>query len=153
MPERVETGLLGAKLSRDPSGFAKIDRILEGANWSQSLISPLTVSGIGAKDGDLILAVNGDPVNKVNDIYELLAGKAGKLVELTINSKPDFNGSRKVIVKPIASESALYYYNWVQNNTRKVSEATSGRVGYIHIPDMQVAGLNQFVEHFYPQTM
>ncbi len=43
MPERIETGLLGARLSRDPSGYAKIDRILEGANWSQSLISPLTV--------------------------------------------------------------------------------------------------------------
>jgi len=151
MPERIETGLLGARLSRDPSGYAKIDRILEGANWSQSLISPLTVAGVDARDGDLILAVNGEPVNKVNDIYELLVGKAGKLVELTINSKPDFTGSRKVIVKPIASESALYYYNWVQDNTRKVSEATNGRVGYIHIPDMQREGLNQFVEHFYPQ--
>jgi len=151
MPERIETGLLGARLSRDPSGYARIDRILEGANWSQSLVSPLTVAGVDVRNGDFILEVNGMPVNKVNDIYELLVDKAGKLVELTINSKPDFTGSRKVIVKPIASESELYYYNWVQNNTRKVSEATKGRVGYIHIPDMQVRGLNQFVEHFYPQ--
>jgi tricorn protease len=151
MPVRTETGLLGAKLSMDPSGYARIDKILEGANWSQTLVSPLTVSGVDARNGDLILAVNGESVNKVNDIYELLVGKAGKLIELTVNSKPDFAGSRKVIVKPIASETALYYYNWVQNNTRKVEEATNGRVGYIHIPDMQIAGLNQFVEHFYPQ--
>jgi len=151
MPERIETGLLGAKLSKDPSGYARIDRILEGANWSPSLVSPLTVAGINAKNGDFILEVNGVAVNKVNDIYELLVGKAGKLVELTISPKPDLAGSRKVIVKPIASESELYYYNWVQNNTRKVSEATNGRVGYIHIPDMQARGLNQFVEHFYPQ--
>lgn len=151
MPERIQTGLLGAELSRDPSGFARIDRILEGANWNQSLVSPLKEIGVDAKKGDFILAVNGEPVNKVNDIYELLVGKAGKLAELTINSKPDFNASRKVIVKPISSESGLYYYNWVQENTRKVSEATNGRVGYIHIPDMGVPGLNQFVEHFYPQ--
>jgi tricorn protease len=151
MPERIPTGLLGAKLSRDPSGFVKIDRILAGANWNQDLISPLEELGINAKEGDFIIAVNGTPVNKVSDIYELLVGQAGKLVELTINSKPESNGSRKVIVKPIASESALYYYNWVQENTRKVSEATNGRVGYIHIPDMGLPGLNQFVEHYYPQ--
>jgi tricorn protease len=151
MPARIQTGLLGAELSRDPSGFARIDKILDGANWNPSLVSPLKEIGVDVKVGDFIIAVNGAPVNKVNDIYELLVGQAGKLVELTINSKPEVNGSRKVVVKPIASESALYYYNWVQNNTRKVSAATNGRVGYIHIPDMGVPGLNQFVEHYYPQ--
>lgn len=151
VPERIQTGLLGTKLSRDASGFARIDKILEGANWNEELVSPLTETGVNAREGDLILAVNGKSVNEVNDIYELLVGKAGKLVELTINSKPDFVGSRKVIIEPISSESALYYNDWVQNNTRKVSEATNGRVGYLHIPDMQVRGLNQFAEHYYPQ--
>ena len=151
MPERIQTGLLGAKLSRDPSGFFKIDRILDGANWNQALVSPLKEIGVTANIGDFIIAINGTPVNKVDDIYELLVGQAGKLVEITINSKPEITGSHKAVVKPIASESALYYYNWVQNNTRKVSEATNGRVGYIHIPDMGVPGLNQFIEHYYPQ--
>jgi tricorn protease len=151
MPERIQTGLLGAKLSRDPSGFAKIDKILDGASWKASLVSPLKEIGVNANSGDFIIAVNGTLVNKVNDIYELLVGQAGKLVELTINTKPEINGSRKVVVKPIASESDLYYFNWVQNNTRKVSEATNGRVGYIHIPDMSAPGLNQFIEHYYPQ--
>jgi tricorn protease len=32
-----------------------------------------------------------------------------------------------------------------------VDEATDGKVGYIHIPDMGVAGLNEFVKHYYPQ--
>jgi tricorn protease len=151
LPERISTGLLGAGLSRDQSGYVKIDRILEGANWNEDLISPLEEIGINVREGDFIIAVNGTAVNKVNDIYELLVGQAGKLVELTVNSRPEAAGSRKVIVKPVASESALYYYNWVQKNTRKVSEATNGRVGYIHIPDMGIAGLNQFVEHYYPQ--
>ena len=34
---------------------------------------------------------------------------------------------------------------------RKVNEATNGEVGYIHIPDMGVDGLNEFVKHYYPQ--
>jgi tricorn protease len=151
MPERIQTGLLGAELSKDPSGFFRIDRILDGANWNEELVSPLREIGVDVNNGDFIIAVNGTFVNKVNDIYELLVGQAGKLVELTVNSKPEVNGSHKVVVKPIASESALYYYNWVQNNTKKVSEATNGRVGYIHIPDMGVPGLNQFIEHYYPQ--
>jgi tricorn protease len=151
MPDRIQTGLLGAEISRDPSGFARIDKILDGANWNQELVSPLREIGVDVNNGDFIITVNGTFVNKVNDIYELLVGQAGKLVELTINSKPEVNGSHKVVVKPIASESALYYYNWVQNNTKKVSEATNGRVGYIHIPDMGVPGLNQFIEHYYPQ--
>ncbi|MFN2337032.1 MAG: S41 family peptidase, partial [Bacteroidales bacterium] len=71
----------------------------------------------------------------------------------TINSKPDFGGSRKVIVVPLASEAKLYYYNWVQNNIRKVSDATGGQVGYIHVPDMGPGGLNEFAIHFYPQIM
>jgi len=54
-------------------------------------------------------------------------------------------------VCPNDDESGLYYFNWVQDNIRKVSEATGGKVGYIHIPDMGVAGLNEFVKYFYPQ--
>jgi tricorn protease len=151
LPERIPMGLLGARLSRDASGFAKIDKILDGANWNASLVSPLKELGLNVNNGDFITSVNGIAVNTVSDIYELLTGQAGKAVELTINSKPELTGSRKIVVKPITSESALYYYNWVKENTRKVSEATNGRVGYIHIPDMGVPGLNQFIEHYYPQ--
>jgi tricorn protease len=32
-----------------------------------------------------------------------------------------------------------------------VSEATNGKVGYIHIPDMSPQGLNEFVKYYYPQ--
>jgi tricorn protease len=39
----------------------------------------------------------------------------------------------------------------VETNLDKVSRATGGRVGYIHIPNMGVDGLNEFVKHFYPQ--
>jgi tricorn protease len=54
-------------------------------------------------------------------------------------------------VIPIADESKLYYYNWVQGNIEKVNKATNGQVGYIHIPDMGAEGLNEFVKYFYPQ--
>ncbi len=151
MPERINTGLLGAELSATPQGYARIDRILEGANWSDDLQSPLTGIGLDVNEGDYILAVNGTPVSEVSNIYQLLVNTAGNLVELTVNDEPETTGSRKVIVKPIADESGLYYYNWVRNNIRKVDEASGGQAGYIHIPDMGVFGLNQWAKLYYPQ--
>jgi tricorn protease len=149
-PERIQLGLLGADLEAE-NGFVKVKKILEGENWSKEIRSPLQEPGVDVKVGDYIVAVNGVPVNEVTDFNQLMIGKAGKLTELMINSKASLDGARKVIVTPIEDEAALYYYNWVEENTRKVSEATNGRVGYIHIPDMGVKGLNEFMKHFYPQ--
>lgn len=150
-PERITTGLLGARLSNHSSGFARIDKILEGASWSQELQSPLRAPGVNVREGEFIVAVNQIPVNSTDNIFELLMGMAGKSVELSVNSHPSLQGARKVLVTPIADESSLYYYQWVSNNIRKVEQATNGQVGYIHIPDMGVTGLNEFVKYFYPQ--
>lgn len=150
-PKRIKTGLLGAKISTDPSGYYQIEQILEGANWSNQLRSPLEEVGVNAKAGDYIIAVNGISTKTTNDLYSLLVDQADKEVELTINSQPSETGARNVIIKPIADEADLYYYNWVQNNIRKVSEATNGEIGYIHVPDMGANGLNHFSRLFYPQ--
>ena len=148
---RVNMGLLGAEFSKDKSGFFKIEKIIEGANWSKETRSPLTMHGLGVKEGDFIVSINGRSLKETNDIYEYLAGTANSIVELEINTKPEIAGSRKILVEPISDESGLRYFSWVQNNIRKVSEATNGEVGYIHIPDMGVPGLNEFVKHYYPQ--
>jgi tricorn protease len=148
---RIRTGLLGAKISRDVSGFFRIDSILAGANWNKALRSPLTEMGVDAKKGEYITAINGQSLEKADDIYRYLAGMADRQVELQLNSKPALAGSRKVIVLPIDDEANLYYYNWVQANIRKVDKATNGQAGYIHIPDMGPDGLNEFVKYFYPQ--
>ena len=150
-PVRIKTGLLGAKLSHHSSGYVKIDKILKGANWSKSLISPLTEMGVKASEGDFIIAVNGKSTKGMNDIFESLVNTVGKQVELTLNSKPSEKGSWKSIVVPIGDEANLYYYNWVQSNIDKVNKATNGEVGYLHVPDMGVAGLNEFMKYFYPQ--
>ena len=150
-PERIKTGLLGAKISADPSGYFKIDKILKGANWSKKLRSPLAAIGVDAKVGDYIVAVDGQSTKTTNDVYSLLVGKANVEVELSLNSKPSEEGARKVIVTPIGDEADLYYYNWVKHNIEVVSKETNGEVGYIHIPDMGPEGLNEFAELFYPQ--
>lgn len=150
-PERISMGLLGAELSKDKSGFFRIDRILPGAPYSEKLRSPLDEPGMEVAEGDYIVAVDGVPVKDVDNIYKLLVGKAGVLTELTVNSRPSEDGAHRIVVKPTADEYPLYHYNWVQNNIRRVEEATDGRVGYIYIPDMGPEGLNEFARYFYPQ--
>ena len=150
-PERISTGLLGAEISRDESGFYRIDKILKGENWTKNTRSPFTEVGVNVNEGDYIVKVNGKPTNEMVDIYASLVGTAGKQVELSVSQSPDMQGAEDVIVIPVADESNLYYYNWVQGNIEKVNEATDGQVGYIHIPDMSAQGLNEFVKYYYPQ--
>ncbi|MDR0756852.1 MAG: PDZ domain-containing protein, partial [Tannerella sp.] len=151
-PERIRTGLLGAEISRDRSGFFRIERILPGESWSASLRSPLTEPGVDAHEGDFIVAVDGIPANTVNDLYALLVGKAGVPVELSLNSEPRPDGARRQVILPLADEYPLYHHRWVQKNLEKVDRASGGRIGYIYIPDMGVEGLVEFSRYFYPQT-
>ncbi len=149
--DRIQTGLLGAKIEKDPSGFFRIASILPGQNWEKSVRSPLTDIGVNASEGDYILAVNGESTRGIKDIYERLVNTVGKQVTLTLGKEAKEAGSWKTVVIPISDERPLYYYKWVQDNIAKVSKATDGKVGYLHIPDMGQNGLNEFVKHFYPQ--
>lgn len=149
--EKINTGLLGAEISRDKSGFFRIEKILQGASWEKNLRSPLTEPGIEAKVGEFIVAIDGVPTNSVKDMYSLLVGKADVPTEISLNSKADLSGARKIVISPLVEEQSLYHYEWVQNNIKKVEKASNGKIGYIYIPDMGPEGLNEFSRYFYPQ--
>ncbi len=150
--QKIPQGLLGAQLEKDPaSGYFRITRILKGQNWDAERRSPLTELGVGAKAGDFITAVNGKSTKDMADIYTALVGTAGKQVQLTLNASPAETGGREVIVVPTDNEIPLYYFNWVDDNIRKVEKATAGQVGYLHVPDMGPEGLVEFVKYFTPQ--
>ena len=149
-PERIPMGLLGAKMSKDKSGYFKINHIYSGAVYRNELRSPLTEPGMNISEGDFITAIDGQSLKDVDNIYRLLVGKADKLVELTV-SKSAAEGGRKVVVKPIADEYPLEHYEWVMKNIRTVEEKSGGKVGYIYIPDMGPEGLNEFARWYYPQ--
>ncbi len=152
-PARIPMGLLGARLERDATTkFFKVAKIFKGQNWDPALRSPLTEIGVNVKEGDFIVAVDGRSTAELTDIWEALAGKAGKQVTLKVNGTAAAQGARDAVVIPTTDERGLYYFNWVQDNIEKVSKATGGRVGYLHVPDMGVPGLNEFAKYYYPQT-
>ncbi|HEY1380777.1 MAG TPA: S41 family peptidase [Gemmataceae bacterium] len=156
LPEvkRIPLGLLGAKLTQDPQTKAvRIAKILPGESWEKDkdLHSPLTEPGVDVHEGDYIITVDGRPVNSLASPYEPLVNKVGKQVTLTVNKEPKAEGAREVTVVPIGDEAKLFYRDWVRTNQRKVEEATGGKVGYVHVPDMLTTGLNEFVRQFGPQ--
>lgn len=150
-PKRINAGLLGAEITRDKSGFFRLEKIFPGASWSKELRSPLTEPGVDVKAGEYIVAIDGVPTNTVKDMYSLLVGKAEIPTEISLNAKPQLSGARKVVISPLANEYPLIHYNWVQDNIKKVDQASNGRIGYIYIPDMGPEGLNEFARYFYPQ--
>jgi tricorn protease len=149
---RVKLGLLGAELSRDAATRAyRIDHILPGENWVDHTRSPLREIGLGVREGDFILAVDGVPARDLPNIYAALIGKAGRPVTLRVAASGAGEKARDVTVTPTADESPLYYQQWIARNEAYVSAKTHGQVGYLHIPDMGPEGLNEFAKHYYPQ--
>lgn len=133
--KRRAGGLLGAELVADASGYVRIQRVFAGENWDPARRSPLTEPGVGVVEGELILAIDGISTRGVDNVYRLLEGKADRLVELDVGTRPDPAASRRVLVRTIASETALRYLDWVAQRRRLVEQLSAGRIGYIHLPD------------------
>jgi tricorn protease len=148
----VNVGLLGADLEADSaSGRYRFKKIYAGENWNSALRSPLTEPGVNVKQGDYLLAFNGQSLHIPQNPYLFFENTAGDNVTLTVNSKPSGEGAHDVVVKPIDSEFKLRELDWIDTNRRKVEKATDGRVGYVYLPDMGDSGLNEFVKQYFPQ--
>jgi tricorn protease len=149
----VETGLLGVDWEPDTiSGFYKIKKILPGENWKEDLRSPLTEPGVEVKEGEYLIAVDGQLLQYPANPYAPFENKVGKTVTLKINSQPSLEGAREIEVKPVRSEYNLRQFNWVKTNREKVGKATNRKVGYIYLPDMGGEGLNEFAKAFFAQV-
>ncbi|MFC0861461.1 S41 family peptidase [Sphaerimonospora cavernae] len=140
---RRRQGLLGADLARDENGIWRISRILPGESSDHEARSPLLAPGVAVREGDAIVAVGGCPVDPVRGPLALLSGTAGRPVELAV--RPGSGGeTRRVVVTPIADETQLRYHDWVAGRRVFVREASGGRLGYLHVPDMMSTGWAQF---------
>jgi tricorn protease len=148
--KRVDTGLLGADIVADDSGYFRIRHIFPGENWHESFRSPLTEPGVKVREGDYILAIDGTSTKGVDNIYRLLENKAGRVVTLSVASRPDTNGAREERVRPIAKETNLRYLDWVQSRRAYVDKASGGRIGYIHLPNTGAEGNRELFKYFYP---
>ncbi len=143
-------GYLGVDWQADGQ-YYKIKKIIRGAAWDAELRSPLDLPGMGIKEGDYILAVNGAPVTTAQEPFAAFQNLANKTVELTYNSSPSFNGAKTAVVKTMADEYRLRNLAWIESNRKRVEDATNGDAGYIFVPSTGIDGQNELMRQFNAQ--
>jgi tricorn protease len=149
--KKVKIGLLGADYSLE-NGRYRIAKVYNGENWNPTTQAPLTQPGVNVKAGDYILAVNGRDLRASDNIYSFFEETAGKQVVLKVGSNADGKDSREVTVVPVESEEHLRHLAWIENNRRRVDQATGGRVAYVHVPNTAGAGYTSFNRYYFSQV-
>jgi len=142
VPPQYKRGFLGADYCWDAArkGY-RIEAILRGDSWNRGDDSPLAEPGLDVRAGDAIVAIAGMRVSEARTPDELLVNLANR--DVAIDLERDGNTFR-VLVRALRDERMLRYRSWVTANRRLVHERTSGRVGYVHIPDMGPWGFAEF---------
>lgn len=141
-------GFLGGEFAPADGGWA-VTKVFATESSDPKAVSPLSAPGAAVQAGDVIEAIDGVPVPAAFGPGVLLAGAAGVTVELTVRSGAgggsggDAVERRRVAVVPLRSEERLRYQTWVAANRAAVQEASGGRFGYLHIPDMVAHGWGQ----------
>jgi tricorn protease len=149
--KKVKGGLLGADYTIE-NGRYRIARVFSGENWNPDLQAPLTQPGVNVKIGEYILAVNARELRATDNIYDFFEGTAGKQVLLKVGPRPDGSGAREVTVVPVENEDNLRHFAWIEDNRRKVDQATGGRIAYVYVPNTAGAGFTSFNRYFFSQV-
>lgn len=154
-PPAVALGSLAADLRFDPADQSyEIVHIVIGDAWDAGADSPLNAVGVEARVGERIVAVDGQRVSAELPPQALLVNQADTRVELTLRSAPGdaavagSSATRRVLIRTLADEVPARYREWVERNRAWVHEASVGRVGYLHLPDMMSAGYAEFHRYF-----
>jgi tricorn protease len=148
---QVTVGLLGADY-RVEDGHYRITHIYSAGQWHPVLHAPLAQPGLKVKEGDYLLAVNGEPIDASMDVYQAFQDLAGKTVTLTVGPNPTLEGSHTVVVTTIPNEEGLRHVAWIEHNIELVNRLSGGRIGYVYLPDTGAGGFTSFNRYFFSQV-
>jgi tricorn protease len=143
-PNPVFTGLLGADLVADPSGYYRFAKVFGPTTYNRDLAAPLSRPDIDLKEGDLLTAIDGQEVKVPDNPYKHLQVTRGQKVKIRVSSTANSSSSREYEVEPIRSESALRNNRWLADNIDKVLADSNGNLGYMHIQAMGTDNIGQF---------
>lgn len=106
-----------------------IDEIINGG--------PLDRAAFKISAGMLIKKIDGETIDKNEDVAKYLNRKAGKFMLLEVLD-PTTKKTHVITVKPISidAENRLLYKRWVKINEKEVDRVSKGKLGYVHIPGM-----------------
>jgi len=139
----VYTGLLGADLRPDASGYPRIARLLGPTAYNRDLVAPLARPDVEVREGDFLVAIDGRDLKGENP-YRFLQVTRGQKVKVTVNGTPAAAGGRTYEIEPLRSENDLRYNRWLADNIATVLKASNGDLGYMHITAMSTDNIGQF---------
>jgi tricorn protease len=147
----VHTALLGADFALDAeSGRYKFARVYRGDNSRGRFKAPLGDPALDVRDGDYLLAIDGQTLAAPADPYSLLLGKQGS-ISLTI-ARSATGPTRTIVIDTTDDEGEIRKLDWIDNNRAVVDRLSGGKVGYIYLSDFEELGSEDFIRQFYPQT-
>lgn len=99
--------------------------------------------------GELILSIDGTSVDPAMDLTSVLNGPLARDIRLRVRNSD--GNDRDVIVRPISyfATSELLYEKWIDDNRKMVSEASGGKLAYLHIRGMNDPSFHRFEEELY----
>ena len=134
-----QTGCLGLRF--DP------EELIRSGRLRVAEVIPFGPAALGGElhAGDFLLGVNGEALAPRTNLDALLQRRIGRRTELTVATSPGGEQRRTVVVQPIsgAAERELLYRQWVEQRRELVRQASGGRLGYVHMPDMGQASLEK----------
>jgi len=149
---RYAQGFLGADFEYDSETDAyKFKHIVKGDSWEEKADSPLNGLGINIQKGDLLLGIGSSKVSKDITPQQLLVNKADSEVLLTVSDSKK-EKIRTVRIKTLRDETKARYREWIESNREKVHQATNGKVGYVHIPNMGPLGYSEFHRYYFVEV-
>jgi tricorn protease len=138
---------------------------------------PAAKTGSQLDPGDLVLAIDGTPVDPDFDLTQLLTGPLDRDIRLRVKGikprptekppgekqagekqtdskeKPaeDTAGEREVVIRPISYSvaRALLYRKWIDDNRAHVERVSGGKLGYLHIQAMNDVSFLEFERQLY----
>jgi tricorn protease len=144
-------GFLAADFKYDGASDSWIvTHIVRGDSWSSEYGSPLETPGVNIREGDRLVAINGRKLTRMERLeppQTLLVNAGGTEISITFIPQ-DSDQPRTATIRALPNETRVRYREWVNENRRKVHEATDGRVGYVHIPNMGPWGYSEFHRGF-----
>ncbi|MGC8574423.1 MAG: S41 family peptidase [Thermoplasmata archaeon] len=133
---------LAADFSYDGKYFI-VEKMYSGDITNEREKSPLLTAGL--KIGDRIVEIDGKKVGPHHINHELLS-LPKSFVSFKIMRE---NGEiKRFFVKPLDDDKYVRYRAWVESNRDYVHRRSGNRIGYVHIPDMGMMGLNEFFRLF-----
>ncbi|GBD94867.1 hypothetical protein BMS3Abin05_02483 [bacterium BMS3Abin05] len=133
----TRSGMLGLFYEPNPSGKGlKIKLVIPNG--------PCDKKEVHLKKGDIVLSVDGIPIEKHVNLYRLLNNKIGEKVILSV--KPVSGSVREAVVEPISYGRFmnLEYNRWVEEKRQRVHKLSRNRLGYIHVRGMSEPSLERF---------